>query len=514
MTLRQERDEVLHAIVAFIAGGEGSKSDTPWMREMELESMQKRAAELHEQYLALHYGMKELEDKLENHKREFDKVLEEGRTQPPISSDDASTSATPGLDIQELASALSSSGPKSSATQIQQSLKDYDEVNKVHRIGVLAEFRLNGDSVTIICHRRIEIKGLSPVSPNIIMVNVKHHDEVGPNISTAATSASSTSSASSTPASSSAASSTPTSPASPYSSEVTAYVSLIHDATTQLLSHEEIKKRSKSFTTPFIDPSIPGHLCDYVTSLIVSDADVLQDILSTVDLKDRCYKVLQLTKNEQRTMAARKRIQEKVVVDPAYSKEWLREQKRNIERQLGGKDNRQATVDKFLARLEGKVVPPDVLRVINEEVDKLCGSDNEGSEYSITRNYVDWLTSMPYSVYTTERRNIDEAEKILNEDHYGMEDVKQRILEFIAATTRAGKEAQQGKIICLTGPPGVGSDRSHLTHALSPLHRTLCTHCLLAVFSGGLVLQEDVHRPEHREGVGPRVQPLQCRRHG
>ena len=491
MTLRQERDEVLHALVVVMAGGDLAKSDagqTPWMREMELESMQKRAAELHNEYMALHVSMKTLEDKMEDHKKEFDKVLEEGRTQPPLPSDDASaSSSTPGLDIQELASALSSSGPKSSATQIQQSLKDYDEVNKVHRIGVLAEFRLNGDSVTIICHRRIEIKGLSPVSPNIIMVNVKHHDEVGPNISAASTSSPSTTS---TPASSPSASATPSSSstASPYSSEVAAYVSLIQDAATQLLGHEEIKKRSKSFTTPFIDPTIPGHLCDYVTSLIVSDADVLQDVLSTVELRERCYKVLQLTKNEQRTMAARKRIQEKVVVDPAYSKDWLREQKRNIERQLGGKDNRQATVDKFLARLEGKTVPADVQRVINEEVDKLSGSDNEGSEYSITRNYVDWLTSMPYSVYTKERRNIEEAEKILNEDHYGMEDVKQRILEFIAATTRAGKEAQQGKIICLTGPPGVGSAPSRFTQRTSLSLSPLFFHSFLLVLSMAAVV--------------------------
>ena len=468
MTLRQERDEVLHTIVATIAGAEG-RAREPWRREKELEEMQERAASLHEAYIALQSGMKQLEDKLDNHKREFDKVLEEGRTQQADEAASAAASSN-GLDLQELASALSSSAPKSAAsTAMAQSLKDYDEVNKVHRFGVLAEFRLNGDSVTIICHRRIEIKGLSPVSPNIIMVNVRHHDEQGPAPAPApatatATSSSSTPTAATTarsPASPSTSTSTATTtdasaPSRGYSSEVLAYTNLIQEATASLLSHDEIKKRSKSFTTPFIDMSIPGHLCDYVTSLLATDADTLQDVLSTIDLRERCYKVLTLTKNEQRTMAARKRIQEKVSVPPAFQNTWLKEQKRQIERILGGRDNRQAIVDRFTARLEGKAVPPEVQRVLDEELEKLSGSDSEGSEYSITRNYVDWLTSMPYGVYSTEQRDIAEAERILNEDHYGMDDVKQRILEFIASTTRAGKEAQQGKILCLSGPPGVG----------------------------------------------------------
>ena len=457
MKVRQDRDETLHALMLARSGDESKQSgDTePWRREKELEEMEVRAKDLIELYIDKLAGVKQLEEQQEEHKREFDKVLEEGRTQP--SADDSSTSSpSASLDMSELASALSSSS-KSSASAVAQSLKDYDEVNKVQRFGVLAEFRLNGDSVTIICHRRIEIKGLAPATPNIIMVQCTHHDELGPTPSTNATTTSSTtatsSSSTSSPSSSSASSS---SSSSPYSNEVLAYTGLINDAVSQLLTPDEVKKRSKSFTTPYIDMSIPGHLCDYVTSLLNPDSDTLQDILSTIDLRERCYKTLQLIKNEQRTMAARKRIQDKVKVEEAYTKTWLRELKRQIERSMGGKDNRQALVDKFLARLEGKAVPVDVRRVLDEEVDKLSGSDSEGSDFSITRNYVDWLTSMPYGVYSTERRDIDEAERILNADHYGMDEVKQRILEFIAATSRAGKEAQQGKIICLTGPPGVG----------------------------------------------------------
>ena len=372
------------------------------------------------------------------------------------------------VDIDKLQSKLTSSTIKSSASSTSTSigvppLSDYDEVNKVHAFGVLAEFRLNGDSVTIICHRRIEIQGLAATQPNIIMVDVRHHEEIGP--TTTASEAVETVSDNTTAdadvdtssaASPSAASSTATSNA--YSKEVQTLVGMINDKVSQLLTHDEIKKRSKAFTTPYIDTSVPGHLCDYVTSLLTSDADTLQDVLATVDLVARCTKVVKLAGREVHTMETRKRIQERVAVDMGneHSQAWLKEQKRQIERTLGGKEGRQALVDKFLARLENKIVPPEVQRVLTEEMEKLANADHEGGEYNITRNYVDWLTSMPYGKYSVDNYDIERAEKILNDDHYGMDEVKQRILEFIATSARAGKEAQQGRIMCLTGPPGVG----------------------------------------------------------
>ena len=398
------------------------------------------------------------------------------------------------VDIDKLQSKLTSSTVKSSASSSSTSagtppLSDYDEVNKVHPFGVLAEFRLNDDSVTIICHRRIEIHGLAATQPNIIMVDVRHHEEVGPatvsseTVETAETTNSTpvaetdavdTSSASASAASAASGSATTSAAtAQTYSKEVQTLVGLINDKVSQLLTHDEIKKRSKAFTTPYIDTSVPGHLCDYVTSLLTSDADTLQDILATVDLVARCTKVVKLAGREVHTMETRKRIQERVAVDMGneHSQAWLKEQKRQIERSLGGKEGRQALVDKFLARLENKTVPAEVQRVLSEEMDKLANADHEGGEYNITRNYVDWLTSMPYGKYSVDNYDIERAEKILNDDHYGMDEVKQRILEFIATSARAGKEAQQGRIMCLTGPPGVGkvSLISHISCTHQPL---------------------------------------------
>jgi len=373
-----------------------------------------------------------------------------------------------GVDIDKLHSKLTSSTVKSSASSGSTStttppLSDYDEVNKVHPFGVLAEFRLNGDSVTIICHRRIEIQGLAATQPNIIMVDVRHHEEMGP--ATASSDAAETTSTApttdteaETPSAPSATTDSPTAAAPVYSKEVQTLVALINDKVSQLLTHDEIKKRSKAFTTPYIDTTVPGHLCDYVTSLLTSDADTLQDVLATVDLVARCSKVVKLAAREVHTMETRKRIQERVAVDMGneHSQAWLKEQKRQIERTLGGREGRQALIDKFLGRLENKVVPPEVQRVLTEEMEKLANADHEGGEYNITRNYVDWLTSMPYGKYSVDNYDIERAEKVLNDDHYGMDEVKQRILEFIATSARAGKEAQQGRILCLTGPPGTG----------------------------------------------------------
>lgn len=99
-------------------------------------------------------------------------------------------------------------------------------------------------------------------------------------------------------------------------------------------------------------------------------------------------------------------------------------------------------------------VPKHAMDVIDEELNKLGFLDPHSSEFSVTRNYLDWLTSMPWNQANEENFDIAEARKILDQDHYGMEDVKNRILEFIAVSKL--KRSTQGKILCFYGPPGVG----------------------------------------------------------
>lgn len=126
-----------------------------------------------------------------------------------------------------------------------------------------------------------------------------------------------------------------------------------------------------------------------------------------------------------------------------------------IKKELGlEKDDKDAIEEKFRSRLKEVVVPSHVMEVIEEEMNKLSFLDNHSSEFNVTRNYLDWLTSLPWGVQSVENLELTEAGKVLDEDHYGMEDVKKRILEFIAVSQLKG--STQGKILCFHGPPGVG----------------------------------------------------------
>ena len=134
----------------------------------------------------------------------------------------------------------------------------------------------------------------------------------------------------------------------------------------------------------------------------------------------------------------------------------LNEQLKVIKKELGlEKEDKDAIEEKFRNRIkELPSVPKHVLDVIEEELAKLQFLDNHSSEFSVTRNYLDWLTSLPWGKSTEECLDLKIAREVLEKDHYGMEDVKKRILEFIAVSNLKGNT--QGKIITFLGPPGVG----------------------------------------------------------
>lgn len=106
-----------------------------------------------------------------------------------------------------------------------------------------------------------------------------------------------------------------------------------------------------------------------------------------------------------------------------------------------------------LAKVES-TIPKEAKATIEEELDKLSALEPVSSEFNVTRNYLDWLTSIPWGQYSTELLDVKHAKQVLDEDHYGLTDIKERILEFIAVGLLKG--ATQGKMVCLVGPPGVG----------------------------------------------------------
>jgi len=129
---------------------------------------------------------------------------------------------------------------------------------------------------------------------------------------------------------------------------------------------------------------------------------------------------------------------------------------KQIKKELGEdqKDQTEALLQKFKARLEGKAVPKDAQEAIDSEMDKFSGLAKESQEYQMTRNYLDWLTLTPWGAYRNDTLSLLKAGEILDRDHYGLSDVKERILELIAVGSLRG--SVQGKILCFVGPPGVG----------------------------------------------------------
>ncbi|KFP76609.1 hypothetical protein N310_02281, partial [Acanthisitta chloris] len=142
-------------------------------------------------------------------------------------------------------------------------------------------------------------------------------------------------------------------------------------------------------------------------------------------------------------------------IKQTHRKYLLQEQLKIIKKELGlEKEDKDAIEEKFRERLKDLVVPKHVMDVIDEELNKLGLLDNHSSEFNVTRNYLDWLTSIPWGKCSEENLELSRAQAVLEEDHYGMDDVKKRILEFIAVSQLRG--STQGKILCFYGPPGVG----------------------------------------------------------
>lgn len=162
-------------------------------------------------------------------------------------------------------------------------------------------------------------------------------------------------------------------------------------------------------------------------------------------------------------------------VKQQHRKYILQEQLKVIKKELGiEKDDKDAIGEKYREKLKDKTVPESIKTVIDEELTKLNFLESHSSEFkwvasfyisihsslicclysSVTRNYLDWLTSLPWGVISPENLCLEKATDILNNDHYGMEDIKKRILEFIAVSSLKG--TTQGKILCFHGPPGVG----------------------------------------------------------
>uniref|UniRef100_A0A7E4UVC6 Lon protease homolog, mitochondrial n=1 Tax=Panagrellus redivivus TaxID=6233 RepID=A0A7E4UVC6_PANRE len=202
----------------------------------------------------------------------------------------------------------------------------------------------------------------------------------------------------------------------------------------------------------------PVYLCDLVATLVQSaDTKDLQQMLGEEKITERLQHALLLLEKEKTVAKLKHEINKDVErkVQDQHRKYLLNEQLKAIKRELGlEKDDKQAVIEKMRERLKDLTVPEHVMKVVAEEEQKLNFLDPHSSEFSVARNYLDWLTNLPWGKQSEENFDLANAKKILDEDHYGMKDVKDRILEFIAVAIL--KQKVGGKILCFHGPPGVG----------------------------------------------------------
>ncbi|XP_015437175.1 PREDICTED: lon protease homolog, mitochondrial isoform X2 [Dufourea novaeangliae] len=201
----------------------------------------------------------------------------------------------------------------------------------------------------------------------------------------------------------------------------------------------------------------PVYLSDLGAALTGADAQELQQVLEEMDILKRLRLSLALLKKEYELSKLQQKIGKEVEekVKQQHRKYILHEQLKVIKKELGlEKDDKDAIAEKYRERIREKTVPKPVMDVLEEELNKLTFLESHSSEFNVTRNYLDWLTSLPWGITSTENLNLQQAIEILDKDHYGMEDIKKRILEFIAVSQLKG--STQGKILCFHGPPGVG----------------------------------------------------------
>jgi ATP-dependent Lon protease len=204
-------------------------------------------------------------------------------------------------------------------------------------------------------------------------------------------------------------------------------------------------------------PDDPSHLADFAASLTTSSKQQLQEVLEAVPLMKRMEKVLVLLNNELELAKAQHSIRQSVEerMQKQQREFFLKEQLKAIQKELGiAKDDRTAEMDKFKERLEKLTLTEEAQKRVDEEMDKLAMLETGSPEYSVTRNYLDWITLLPWGKHSKDKLDLKRARRVLDRDHYGLEDVKDRILEFLAVGIHKSEIA--GSIILLVGPPGVG----------------------------------------------------------
>lgn len=241
------------------------------------------------------------------------------------------------------------------------------------------------------------------------------------------------------------------------SDEMKAYSLSIISAVKELIkSNSLFQEELKLFLNRFSIED-PGKLADFVASMTSAEPQAVQEILETFDVKKRVEKVLLLLNKELELSILQKKISKQIQerITTNQKEFFLREQLKEIKKELGlEKDEKTSEVEKFEEKAKKLKFTEEAKKRYDEEIEKLKVLEPHSAEYGVSRNYLDWLTAMPWGIFSKDNYDIKKARTVLDRDHYGLDDIKERILEFIAKGKMKGNIS--GSIICFVGPPGVG----------------------------------------------------------
>ncbi|MDI6787993.1 MAG: endopeptidase La [Planctomycetota bacterium] len=212
---------------------------------------------------------------------------------------------------------------------------------------------------------------------------------------------------------------------------------------------EELRLAAMNITSPLI-------MCYFITSNMGFPMEEKQRILELNSSTEKLKRLIRLLNREAEVLRLGSRIQSEITqeITKAQREQILREQMRIIQRELGETDSYNTEINKLREQIAKARLPEEANKIANDELNRLSRIHPSSAEYTVARTYLDWLINLPWSISTEDNLDINRGEKILDEDHYGLEKVKGRILEYLAV--RKLKPDMKGPILCFVGPPGVG----------------------------------------------------------
>ncbi len=216
------------------------------------------------------------------------------------------------------------------------------------------------------------------------------------------------------------------------------------------------KKISAETFASVADIEEPGRMADIIASHLPIKLKEKQEILEIIDVKDRITYVINIIHNEKEVLNLERKIGQRVKrsMERTQKEYYLREQMKAIQKELGDKEGKTGEIAELAKKIDQLGMPEHVHQAAMKELDRYEKVPASSAESSVIRNYIDWLISLPWTQKTDDKIDIKRAEKILNEDHYGLEKVKERVLEYLAVQKLT--DSLKGPILCLVGPPGVG----------------------------------------------------------